>query len=102
MRWAKWLTHLLFASMLLSATLAHAQEAPVATTNPTSETAASPPPGKPEPAADNEDDANPTWFGMGFESRQDRFRREMGIPTGGASGGRGGGGSGGGGNGFGH
>jgi hypothetical protein len=30
----------------------------------------------PRPAADSEDW---TWFGMGFESRQDHFRREMEV-----------------------
>lgn len=69
------LTVLMSLSLAALSAQLHAEQAPAAA----GETR-----NAPQPAADSEDW---TWFGMGFESRQDHFRREMEVdlPSGGSA-----------------
>lgn len=103
MHWARSLAGLFASSLLLSATLVRADETPVAQASVGSGAAQDVAPAQDaKPVQDAEQQGSSlddtTWFGMGFESRQDRFRREMGGPAGqhggGTSGSRNGGGQG--------
>lgn len=69
----------MFAVSLLSATQAGADE-PVPA--PPSESSAEPAEKTPDTQQSTDEAADPTWFGMGFESRQERFRRDMGVSNG--------------------
>lgn len=76
---ARLLAGLIGVSLLLSATLARADETP----EPAAKAEAVEQEQQPQQAGPPISDADdPTWFGMGFESRQELFRREMGTPTG--------------------
>lgn len=81
-------------ALTLSAPLARADQPVPAPPEDRSDDAASVgQPGGPQGETEAED---PTWFGMGFESREARFRRDMGVPIGpgAANGGAPGGGAG--------
>lgn len=90
MAWASPTPALLFAALLAVGPV-HAQSS---ADSGGEESTAPEPVAQPATPDTREDDT--TWFGMGFESRQDRFRREMGLSgPGGANGGSGGGAGGG-------
>ena len=67
-------------ALLLAATLARADQPPP---EPAPADAAGDDNTEPvAPPAELDDAKDPTWFGMGFESRQERFRRDLGMPAG--------------------
>lgn len=82
------LARLVLGALLLSAASARADQPP-AEPVPSGETdslEAAPAEPATKPATKPDDAEDPTWFGMGFESRQERFRRDLGMPAGPAGG----------------
>lgn len=98
MRRARLLAGLSVVSLLIAATAARADAQPTpAPATPETERTQVPADTEDDKGLQADDANDPTWFGMGFESRQERFRREQGVP--GSAGGHGGNGGGGPGNG---
>lgn len=83
MQWVRVLAGLMASSLLLSAGLLHAAEPGPLPPDDATLSPQSGPSARLDPLS-REDD-QPTWFGMGFESRQERLRRDMGL-SGGAAG----------------